>query len=388
VCDAFEQAEGPNVTLTAFGRIEVDPARVPTTRAGAASRERADGRGGFDERLHEAIGQDEGSARVDSRGFDRDTVEPGTDADESAAAPTEPAPKAAAAAANDGHARDARHVGAASETDGDGRTPVVGRGLETSAADAEHDEHSVGASVRTAKRFTSQSGKGAGVPTDPSLGAATADSAQLAAAGSGAALGIAPSAAPVAGAAAATIDGPAPITGARANDAAGRGKDASGSLERPQAGYRTATKAALQLDAAARDSVFRQIAMRLEKDGGQMRLLLDPAEFGELDIKFRIEGKTLQLTIVTERPELATELQRDLAGLRDAAAAQGLEIGQAEIHAREDAPEGRDPSGWDDQLDREFGAARRLRDAEDGEREAAPVAHRHLITADRLDFWA
>ncbi len=40
----------------------------------------------------------------------------------------------------------------------------------------------------------------------------------------------------------------------------------------------------------ARDSVFRQILFKLGKDRGEMRVLLDPPEFGQLDLHMQVEN--------------------------------------------------------------------------------------------------
>ena len=40
----------------------------------------------------------------------------------------------------------------------------------------------------------------------------------------------------------------------------------------------------------ARDSVFRQILFKLGKDRGEMRVLLDPPEFGQLDLHLQVEN--------------------------------------------------------------------------------------------------
>lgn len=102
------------------------------------------------------------------------------------------------------------------------------------------------------------------------------------------------------------------------------------------AGYRTLSPQTLQLAEAARDSVFRQIALRLGDEGSELRVLLDPPELGEVDLHLVVEkGGALRLSIGAERPELLLTLDKYLHELRQSLAAAGLDVAHAEVHARE-----------------------------------------------------
>ena len=262
-------------------------------------------------------------------------------------------------------------------------------GSNTTSGTASPDRtHSAGASEE-AKRFTSQSGKGTDVPADPLVPDLTSAPESIVAPVAHAGLGSVSSPATTPGNTRA--DGlAAPALGKAGNNASDPNRAAT--LEKPQAGYRTGGKAQVQLDAAARESVFRQIAMRLSPTGaGEIRMLLDPADLGELDIKIRIDGNVMNLTIVTERPELAQELSQDIASLRDSLRAQGLDVGQTDIESRDNAPDGRSPEGWE--LQEELDAHVAARAASGSDPVGAPLpaperSHQYLVTADRLDFWA
>jgi hypothetical protein len=116
------------------------------------------------------------------------------------------------------------------------------------------------------------------------------------------------------------------------------------------AGYRSLSPATLQLAEAARDSVFRQIALRVDRDGGELRLLLDPPELGELDLRLVVEkGGALRLSIGAERPELLLAIDKHMHELRQALAMHGLDVAHAEVHARERGSErhsGGDAAPW------------------------------------------
>jgi flagellar hook-length control protein FliK len=149
------------------------------------------------------------------------------------------------------------------------------------------------------------------------------------------------------------------------------------------AGYRTLTPQALQLDEQARDSVFRQILFRLDKDSSEMRLRLDPPELGQLDLHLMVEkGNTLRLSIGTDRADLRDLLLSGLDQLKKDLQQNGLTVTHAEVHTRQrDA--GTDQPGA---RDRAFGRTNPTpADAVD-----EPAAHRAGTgwhTASGLDFW-
>jgi flagellar hook-length control protein FliK len=104
----------------------------------------------------------------------------------------------------------------------------------------------------------------------------------------------------------------------------------------PAPGYRTHSPQALRLAEQARDSVFKQILLRVEGGGAEMRMLLDPPELGELDLRLVVDkGGSLKLSIAAERPELAWMLDKHMHELRSALAAHGLTLAQADVQTQE-----------------------------------------------------
>ncbi len=148
---------------------------------------------------------------------------------------------------------------------------------------------------------------------------------------------------------------------------------------RTQSGYRMLNKPAVQMAEAARDSVFRQVALRMNGEGGEMRILLDPPELGKLDLQMVVEkGGTVHLSLIAERPELALILEKHMAELRQTLQAQGLSIGNTDVRARDQGQEEqnsneRSPRG--EQRDEELGMT------------ATAFGRGGYITAEGLDFW-
>lgn len=169
------------------------------------------------------------------------------------------------------------------------------------------------------------------------------------------------------------VDAKAPAEG-------GRPPRANFSAERTQPGYRTINKATVQMAEAARDSVFRQIAMRINGQGGEMRVLLDPPEIGQLDLHMVVEkGGTVHLSLIAERPELALILEKHMAELKQTLQVQGLSIGNTEVRAQR---EGTRNPGRPDEL------THRNTESEEGD-DLSPAGLRRAgyITAEGLDFW-
>lgn len=165
----------------------------------------------------------------------------------------------------------------------------------------------------------------------------------------------------------------------------GLGSDATNPPVPPRAGavttgYRTSATASAQLLDQARDSVFKQILFKLEGDGGQMRLRLEPPNLGELDLLLTVEnGNQLHLTIRAERGDLAEMLQRNLGELKQTLQNAGLDVTGAQIEARSD------------------GARRALRDtdfgggstaANDDVPDHAAPRFGGFASAEGLDYWA
>ncbi|MEO6594071.1 MAG: flagellar hook-length control protein FliK [Planctomycetota bacterium] len=147
------------------------------------------------------------------------------------------------------------------------------------------------------------------------------------------------------------------------------------------AGYRTNGTASAELLEHARDSVFKQILMKLNGDGGEMRLRLQPPELGELDLRLMVEGgNKLSLTIAAERQDMAQLLQRHLDELRQSLQSAGLEVTSAQVQTRS-----------------EFARQQQQHDAcHDGggssdilsEDQPKAVPRGSYVSAEGLDFWA
>jgi flagellar hook-length control protein FliK len=183
--------------------------------------------------------------------------------------------------------------------------------------------------------------------------------------------------------------GPAAIGAGKAGDAPTRGFDAG--QARPTTptraaavapGYRTDTAAGAELLEHARDSVFKQILLQLDAEGGEMRVRLQPPELGELDLRLLVEhGNKLTLTIAAERADLTLLLQKHLGELKQALEASGLEVTDAHVHQR-DAGAARDDGGFRSR------DGRASRDAANDAAAAVTTLRRSYVTAEGLDFWA
>lgn len=145
-------------------------------------------------------------------------------------------------------------------------------------------------------------------------------------------------------------------------------------------GYRTLNAQAVQLNEQARDSVFKQILFKLGKDGGEMRMRLDPPEFGELDLRMTVEnGNSLRLSIGTERADLRDLLLSGLDQLKKELEQSGLTVTHADVHTRQG-----------DKGDGESFAGSRNHDAQndtEGDTSSSAPARTGWITAQGLDFW-
>jgi hypothetical protein len=138
----------------------------------------------------------------------------------------------------------------------------------------------------------------------------------------------------------------------------------------------------LQAIESARESVFRQIALRVTPEGGEMRLLLDPPELGELDLQMVVEkGSAMRMVVVAERPEMASMIERHLDELRSALESQGITVTDASVHARDDHSARRQLFGGGD--------ARRDDRGVDGDQrtDASPSRRGGYISSEGLDFW-
>ena len=149
-----------------------------------------------------------------------------------------------------------------------------------------------------------------------------------------------------------------------------------------QTGYATKSVHSMQMLEQARDSVFKQIMMKLNDDGGEMRMRLQPPELGQLDLRMTVEGgNKLSLLIAAERTDMAQLLQRHIEELKTTLAENGLEVTGAEVQTRDDFE--RQEAARDAQGD--AGASHQEAFAEDA---ASAPQQRGYITAEGLDFWA
>ena len=341
---------------TLHGRVEMDPMRVPLAARMSAGRDDR-----FEQVLQETVAADEAVApepvaeRVDEE------PEPTTDATDGSDRPREETRDEQALA-------EGRTQAAEETTNPDGSAP-------TQAQQLVDDPHR-GEPVRQ-----ETAGKGADSPrtssarpsSEPLLVAFVQHAAQQ-------------PAAPVAVAASRAIGG---VGATSAATGPTRGVDgwqqrASEALraQATVAGYRTSSAASAELLEQARDSVFKQILLQVTDGGGEMRVRLQPPEFGELDVRLVVEnGNQLNLTIAAERADMTQLLQRHLDELKQSLQAAGLDVAGASVHTRGEGPH----DGARDQ--RGQGGAF----AGDADEQAAATTTPRLggyVSAEGLDFWA
>lgn len=190
----------------------------------------------------------------------------------------------------------------------------------------------------------------------------------------------------LAGAATSPTNQPAPT---RAGDAMVRGAGgaplASTSHAKPatvQTGYATKSAHSMQLLEQARDSVFKQILMKLTDGGGEMRMRLSPPDLGQLDLRMTVEGgNKLTLVIGAERGDMAQLLQRHLEELKSTLQENGLEVTGAEVQTRDDFEREQADAG-------DAGDAASHASDDFAEDAASAPRPRGYVTADGLDFWA
>ncbi|MHC5065310.1 MAG: flagellar hook-length control protein FliK [Planctomycetota bacterium] len=158
--------------------------------------------------------------------------------------------------------------------------------------------------------------------------------------------------------------------------------------EAPLAGYKTVNKYSLQMTEAARESVFKQIAIRLNPEGGEFLMRLDPPELGKLNLQMTVENHgQMRLLITAERSDLASLLERHMAELEQELAKQGITVTGSEV--RHDDGKGtaetKDNSGSDFALNGENAA-----NEDDSQQSQTHLIRPGVgfITADSLDFWA
>jgi hypothetical protein len=202
---------------------------------------------------------------------------------------------------------------------------------------------------------------------------------------------IQPQAAPVAAAGRAAAAPGHAAEPARSADAAGKAVAAAAEAQRhapgarstgaarAAAGYRSLNAHALRMDEAARDSVFRQILMKLSPASSEMRVLLEPRDLGALDLQMQVDASgATRLSITADRADLAALLDQHMPELARALTANGLTVAHAEVRSGGQRAQG------------DAGLARPSLDAStEPAEEAARAAEQRggYIALDGLDFW-
>jgi flagellar hook-length control protein FliK len=335
------------------GRVEMDPMRVPLAASMATGRDDS-----FEQALQEA-----------TAAADEPTAAPAAEAEVDETATAVETPAEAPVAAND----EATELPAdTSELPSDGATSSTGAGVH--AADVTDD-------IRRGETVRQETaGKGADSPrtssrtSEPLLAAAMAQRANTPnAAGAGAG-----NAAERTAAVGGVRSGNAPT---RAIAASELRPTAPSRAPAVAASYRTSGTATAEMLEQARDSVFKQILLKLNGDGGEMRLRLQPPDLGELDLRLVVDnGNRLNLTLAADRPELAELLTRHLDELKQSLQQAGLEIGGATVQTRSEFA--RDQQQRDAAPDSGFAAN------DDADDPTTPRVRTNWISATGLDFWA
>ena len=344
------------IPIKFLGRVESDPMRVPT----AASMARTDG-DRFDRLLRDSVATDE--TPVDADGVSRDE-QPET-------------PEQTAAPADDAPARSEPEGQPSNGDDSVNSEPATqARGTVGAAPDADVTE----STHRGEPERQKTAGKGTDSPRTSSANSEPLIAATLQSPAAQARLlpGVQP-----------TTQQPA-TANARAGEPLVRGADGTAATgnttakaQRAQAGYGTRSAASAQMLEQARDSVFKQILMKLTDNGGEMRLRLQPPDLGELDLRLTVEaGNKLSLAIASDQKDMLALLQRHLDELKSTLQQNGLEITGAEVQTRSEFQRDQDAAG------ESAGAA--TQEPTDSQSDDATAARRTggYVTAQGLDFWA
>lgn len=339
------------------GRVESDPMQIPVSTTMRQDRQHA-----FDRVLQRTVADEEPRQPIDDRATDDRPLDEPVAADD--------APTAAPEQAREHERTDT--TGDENDASAHGMTADEGADVTDGIrrGDSEQSHEAAGKGTRSPRTSTASSPAAAdadGTPLDRPTGTAHgANAPSLVATQANRA--------------------PAPAVavepGVRGGVAAS--PEASGALRTraAQAGYGARSTATLQLLDQARDSVFKQILMKLNDDGGEMRMTLQPPELGELDLRLTVEGgNRLSLHIAAERGDMGQLLQRHLDELKQTLQQNGLEVTDAEVSTREEFA--RRQQDHREHTPAHAGAD----DAHHGEAPVAPAA-RGYLTADGLDFWA
>jgi flagellar hook-length control protein FliK len=95
-----------------------------------------------------------------------------------------------------------------------------------------------------------------------------------------------------------------------------------------------ADPAALVADTVSSDDILRQVTVRLSRlqpGDGQVRLQLQPAELGRVDVQLTMESHEMTARFIVQHPEVRELLHRHLDQLRDSLAVNGVEVKQVAV---------------------------------------------------------
>jgi hypothetical protein len=363
---SVEGIEGAAAMLiTVRGRVEMDPMKVPLAASMAAGRD-----DGFEQVLEQTVAEQ--TERVDPRLPSGDRVDAEPDASDAQPVPT---------ADHDADADAAATAGPELDPHGEGDHGGAFAGSGPAAAGVSERAQRTDAEPPAGVANAADSARRARPSAEPLLAAAM----QL-----GPNAGAAP--APAASTTSARTVGA--IGAARAADGATRGTDlaparTAAPLRAPAtvASYRTSATASAELLEHARDSVFKQIVMKLTGDGGEMHLRLEPPELGELDLRLVVQqGNRLDLTIATDRDDLAQLLHRHLDELKHTLQQAGLEVASTSVQTRGEFA--RERAREQERRDHGGTAAAARTATDDDDATSSPRRGGLHASATGLDFWA
>lgn len=336
----------PNIPI---GRVELDPMRVPTPfrlEGGPAS---------FEQQFQSVTRKDgAGGSRDTDRESSRDTTAAGSSESQ-------------------------RSKGRAEPVNTEARTEPIAGSVEQGAAKVDQNG-SEAAIAPVVLRQTERGGSGPVLTQDPSTRLSSGPATQE--------HGVAPPTTPKDGTGVVVAVGglvPAPVNAqVRAVDGAPRPEATlpKTGTTGPLAGYRSLQPGTLRLAEQARDSVFRQVALRVMDGGSQLRVLMDPPELGHLDLRMSIDKSGLmRLSIGAERPEMVLMLDKHMHELRQSLSSHGLSLAQTDVHAQHGR---RDAQGAFETMDHH----RHEDGAEEGINESPAALSGFESMGDSIEWWA
>jgi flagellar hook-length control protein FliK len=348
--------EEARVAITQFGRVETDPNLVPVAAAGRPRH--ADHDAPFARELSRADAQPRPEPQARER--------------------AEPAPAPASEPAAERAPRAERREAAPAAG-----TATAAATAQRAGATLHQDLEAGGAERRISK------GKATASPASLSPANSAANTATplfTIASDTSAAAHPAAAAVPAGG-----LQPAAAVAGARSGAAATPAGSAQPAASRPQplappaAGYRALDPRAARLAEAARDSIFKQIALRIGSESSQMRVLLQPPELGRLDLRVTVERNgALRVSIVADRADLAAMLERHAGELKQILSERGFADVQTHVQA------GDSGGRWHGEAARGSGFDSSFADDADDEGADAPAAllRAGFTVGEGIDFWA